>query len=610
MPAIYNPAMFFATRPQLALLVSLLVLSTKPSRAQDIKSLPLDPQVYRQIIGTRGRMPEPQRLDQLIAQYRGEFQIERVDTTEVNGHRAATASRSPEKLEVWQTISAVRVQAIRSLDPSKLDDAARRDWRVLRDRFETDALSYRADLMYASPTYHRVRMPFGNFVQSPQTRADYEDRLAWLRGVKVALEGYEATLRNGLAAGVTDSRANVSAAIAEMRAAVPEDAQESAYLEPFKTFPASMPPDEQKQLTDDALRIYRNDVVPAYNRYLAFVEQTYLPSARPSHLPGASTAHARYTLSMRRVTGLQVDPAGVHEAALAEVSRLHNELSGLARKNAFAGSGAEYLIAIRKDPKCAPLDAPTAKREFDAQMLRVESALPRLFAVVPSVRTEFEPAPDLPFVVGEAVPVAGSAKEGRPGRVRVKVPVTNTCGFLTVMRHEGVPGHLFQNHIAAQSDVAAARRIPGGPSAYLEGWAEYASDLAAELGLELDAYAQAARIGGRIFMAARTVVDTGVNWHGWTSEKATAYYRGAAPWAPVQVVESVVKTAFDTPARQAMYFVGARRMHELRDYATKELGVKFDVRRFHDEILKYGPLPLGVLEEQIREWVAHEKTSK
>lgn len=599
------------TRPtcatRLALVTCLLLLGLLSGLAQSIKSLPLDPQAYKQIIATRDRVPDPQRLEQLIAQYRGEFEIERVDTAQLDGQRIAWVSYASDKLALWQTIFDLRLEAVRSFDPSKLDAAARLDWRVLRERFEADAESRRAGFIYTSPTYHLVEPPDGNFADTPRTRADYADRLAWLRGIPVALKHYEEALRTGLARGLTDSRADVSAAITSMRAAAPANPLDSPYLKPFKTFPASIAPAEQKQLLDEAVSVYRNGIATAYSQYLRFLEQTYLPGARSSEsLAELPTGHALYTLSMRGVTGLRVDPAEIHEAALTEAKQLHDELNRLARESGFVGSGSEYLIAIRKDPKCAPLDAAAAKTAFDAQMQRLEPALPRLFAVVPAIRTEFEVAPDLPFAFGDAVPVDGSAKDGRPGRVRGKVPYTNACAFLSVMRHDGVPGHLFQHHIAAQSQFVAGR-VPAGSPAYQEGWAEYASDLAPELGLQLDAYAQAERIGGRIFMAARTAVDTGVNWHGWTSEKAAAYYRDAAPWAPSGVVEAVVKTAFDAPARQAMYFVGARQMHELREYATKELGAKFDVRRFHDEILKYGPLPLGVLEEQIHEWVAQEK---
>jgi uncharacterized protein (DUF885 family) len=178
------------------------------------------------------------------------------------------------------------------------------------------------------------------------------------------------------------------------------------------------------------------------------------------------------------------------------------------------------------------------------------------------------------------------------------------------MRHEGVPGHLYQSEVAARSDLETSRRLPAGSPAYVEGWAEYASDLAPELGLEQDRHARASRIGGRIFMAGRAAVETGVQWHGWTADKATAYYLESAPWAAPEVVGAVVKGAFDAPARQSMYFVGTRKMHELREYAAKELGPRFDIRRFHDEILQYGSLLLGVLEDQIHDWVAAQKAGR
>ena len=266
-----------------------------------------------------------------------------------------------------------------------------------------DASDASVDRELVFPIFHVVSPPFGNFQDPPQTRSDYADRVAWLRGVPVALAEIRDLLRRGIAAGVTAARDQVIPEIKTVRAAVPADPLESPYLAPFKSFPPSISPADQKTMLAEALEVYRASILPVYAEHIRFLEETYLPAARASaSLAALPNGQARYALSLRRNTGLEISPAAVHDAAIAEVQRLHGELGTLARESGFVGSGADFIAAIRKDPKCGPLDATAAKEKFDGLMQHVVQALPRLFTTIPKTPYEMQSAPDCPS--GSATP--------------------------------------------------------------------------------------------------------------------------------------------------------------------------------------------------------------
>lgn len=592
-----------------AVTVLLLVMGTPRPIQSEVVSLPLETRPYQEIIEGRGRVPDPERLQRLIARFRGEQHIERVDRAETGGQRIAWVNQSPERLNLRRRIERLRLQALHSIDMARLSPEARLDWRVLEHLIGTREGDLNAENAQIFPTFQHVDPPYGNFPDPPQTYSDYEDRISWLRGVPRTLAEIKEYLRRGMAAGIVADREQAQEGLTGVRAAVPENPLDSPYLATFKTFPASISSDQQKELIAQAAAVYREQVVPAYAEYGRFLEQTYLPVCRPSaSLANLPKGQARYAFLMRRNTGLEISPVDVHNTALAEVQRLRAQLTRMGRDAGFSGDGAEFIASIRKDPRCGALDAAAAKKEFDSLMEQVVRGLPRLFSTIPKTPYEMESVPDLPFAFGGATVSRGSLKDGRPGRVRVKTPVTNGCSFVHVMLHEGLPGHLFQFHTADEAaTLSAFGRDWSGSLAYVEGWAQYASGLAGELGLDFHPYVRAERMAGEIFMAGRAAVETGIHLHGWSPEKAAAYYRKAAPWAPAPVVEGVIRGALTGIARQSAYMIGHQKLLALRAHATKELGSRFDIRGFHDQVVGNGPMPLGVSEQQIGDWVALKK---
>jgi uncharacterized protein (DUF885 family) len=297
-------------------------------------------------------------------------------------------------------------------------------------------------------------------------------------------------------------------------------------------------------------------------------------------------------------------------AALAEVQRTELELERIARTSGFSGTTNELVVATKKDPECAPLDADQIRDRFQKIMRQVEEELPRLFATIPRTPYEVIPDPDK-SPSNPASARRGSRAAGRPGQVRVLTPYPHGgCGdFEGLMLHEGMPRHLLQFHIADESPHLSDLRRQLRTGAFSEGWAMYASSLCTELGLDQSAKVQTARTAGQRFVPVRTVLETRIHEEGWLREGALAYIRETLPWSP-EVMDDVVDGAANYPAWFLSYFVGEQKIRALRAYAERELGGAFDIRAFHDEVLRNGQLPLDVLDAQIRDWVAARKRDR
>ena len=358
----------------ISLTSTLLLIRAPEVRTQNqVVSLPLAPEAYREIIAAQGKLSDAERLRQLIERFRGEVQLDQLDSAEINGQRILWVSQSPEKIRLRSDINRLRLQGVGSIAADGLAPAARLDWRTLREMLDTWSNEFNADNEILFPSFQRVS-PFGTSLpETPQTTADFVDRLAWLRGVPVALREIRQRLERGLSARLTADREQVKDGITAVRAAVPANPLESPHLKAFQSFPSSIPETEQKRLLSEAQQIYSELLLPEYQAHIRFLEQVYLPAARPTpSFASLPDGQARYAFIVRRQTGLQISAPEVHKIAVSEIARLRGELDQLARESTFSGSGAEFLAMVRKNPRCGALDAAAAQGEFGRIMDQIE----------------------------------------------------------------------------------------------------------------------------------------------------------------------------------------------------------------------------------------------
>lgn len=236
--------------------------------------------------------------------------------------------------------------------------------------------------------------------------------------------------------------------------------------------------------------------------------------------------------------------------------------------------------------------------------------LPQLFTLQPKLALTVEALPS--FQSTSSTQYAGGSQDGKlPGRVMVNV--ANLSHRTIVMDeamsyHEGLPGHHLQISVARQiTGLPVFRTHLNGFTAYIEGWGLHAEQLGKEVGFYQDPVSDYGRLCSELFRAVRLVVDTGIHSKGWTRDQVVAYFRTSGA-IDEPLIQSETDRYIANPAQALAYKLGQLKFRELRDRGQKELGPRFDIRRFHDEMLDGGALPLSLLDQRTNEWIAEEKT--
>ena len=441
--------------------------------------------------------------------------------------------------------------------------------------------------------------------------AAYENILSRLRGAPQVVDQNIALLKRGLAQGVTTPKITLRAVAGQILDVIPEDPMQSAMLTPFKEFPENIPAADQQRLRDEAVKIYKEQLVPAYDRLYDFFTKEYLPGARKTIGTDAlPNGKAWYAYNVRATTTTNMTPEEIHELGLSEAKRIRAEMDKVIADVKFQGSFDDFTKFLRTDPQfyyAKPEDLLAGYRDIAK---RIDPELPRLFGTLPQLTYGVRAVPDYSQ---KSAPTAyyqgGSLKAGRPGWFfanTFNLPSRPKWQMECLTLHEAVPGHHLQISIAQELQGLPEFRKYEGYTAYVEGWALYCETLGDEIGMYKDPYAKFGQLSFEIWRADRLVVDTGMHAMGWTRQQAIDYMKANTGQddfsATVEVDRYIV-----WPGQALAYKIGQLKIRELRTYAEHELGDKFDERTFHDAILRNGALPLDVLESQIKDWVGDQK---
>jgi uncharacterized protein (DUF885 family) len=369
---------------------------------------------------------------------------------------------------------------------------------------------------------------------------------------------------------------------------------------------AGLKPEERQQAIASATKLVDETVLPAYRRVLALLDEVLprtTPEAGLSRLPNGTAAYAQ-ALASNTTTTMGADE--IHDIGLREVARIEAQmdqlLRGLGRKE---GTVNERVNALRLQlaPPAEPDPRPALLARYTEAVRDAERRAQAYFNLQPKAPVEVRRVPALTEATSSAYYTTPAPDGSRPGIFWMPLPGPsfNTLGLRSLAVHEAVPGHHFQ--LALQQEQTSLpkwrqRRIFGGGSAHAEGWALYAERLAIDEGwYEGDPHSLLGALNSQLFRARRLVVDTGLHTRQWTREQAIAYGIGA----------SEVERYVANPGQATAYMIGMLRILALRDEAKGELGTKFDIKAFHDVVLKTGSVPLDVLAEVLRGWVAAQK---
>jgi uncharacterized protein (DUF885 family) len=469
----------------------------------------------------------------------------------------------------------------------------------------------------ANYKFKEFEMPV-NQMDGPQTRlADmplavpldsvkhYEDYIARLHQIPRVFNESEETLRAGMKDQLMPVRFLLEKVPAQCAGIISAD----PFLLPTKKFPDSISAEDRQRLTKAITDAVNTEVIPAYKKFSAFIAADYAPHGRTTlsvtSLPGGKE---RYLNDIRSRTTLgNLTPEQIHAIGLHEIDRIEGEMLVIARKEGFKDV-ASFRDSLKTNPKYIPTSSEQILDDFRKYIAQMQPKLPELFGYIPGSPVTVEAIPA--FQSGNATHYQTGTPDGkRPGRVSVATSHFEHRWLIddeATAYHEGIPGHHMQLSVAQQMTSLPKFRQHSGNSGYIEGWALYAEQLGKEVGFYQDPVSDYGRLSSELFRAVRLVVDTGLHSEGWSRDQVVEFFRKYQP-VDEPTIQSETDRYIAWPAQALSYKLGQLKFRELRDRAQKELGPKFDIRNFHDEMLNGGVLPLDLLDARTNAWIKEQK---
>jgi uncharacterized protein (DUF885 family) len=466
-----------------------------------------------------------------------------------------------------------------------------------------------------------VQSNFPSFMESTHqvhSVGDAEDYVSRLNAVGVKFDQVMEGLHRREELEIYPPQFVVTKVLEEMRTFVATPVEEGILMKALlqKMKEADLPGDEQQRVALEARAAIEETVYPAYDRLIAYfealdgkVEGNY----GAWHLPDGDDY---YRLSLKLFTTTDYEPAYIHELGLAEVDRIQAEILQILADEGWDVS-AGFTAAIEEmadSPQFYYSDSGEGRdqilADYQAIMDEINEQLEPWFDVVPESAVDVRRVPEFKEKTAPGGYYEMPAMDGsRPGVFYANlydIKATPKYSMRTLAYHEAIPGHHFQLAIQQeQEDLPFFRRLIPFP-AYSEGWGLYAERLAWEMGLQEDPYDNIGRLQAELFRAVRLVVDTGIHAMRWSREEAIEYMLANTGMAESDV-EAEIERYFVIPGQATAYKVGMIKILELRDYAKTELGDRFDIREFHNVLLTNGSVPLDILEQLVREFVAAKK---
>jgi len=449
---------------------------------------------------------------------------------------------------------------------------------------------------------------------APWKRArDYDDAIRRILNFSHWTDGAIAKMREGMKRGVVHPRAIVERVIAQLGMFATPDPESSALLEPVKEISASITGKDRSRVTDAYRSAVLGELIPAYRRMSDFLKTEYLPHAADapglSAIPGGKDLY-RYLVKSETTSDLSPDE--IHAVGLQELARIERDMEQAKNDAGFQGSVAEFRHYLQTDPKFKFKDRAAMQAEFERVRDVVNRHLSELFTSVPNIPLSFRfydsfAARDKP--AAEYSP--GSSDGKRPGVVYLNdwdLAERPTYTSEALELHEGVPGHHLQVSLAIENSSLPRFRRFGHETAFVEGWALYAETLGSQIGLYRDPYQRFGALSFDAWRASRLIVDTGIHWLNWSREQAVQFLTSHTALSRTEAEEEIDRyTAM--PAQALAYKIGEREILDLRERAKAALGDKFDLKQFHEALLKDGAMPLPVLDQKMTRWMNGEKTA-
>jgi uncharacterized protein (DUF885 family) len=543
--------------------------------------------------------------------------------------------------DYWEWRLAVSPELATRVGRTEHNDRWRDLSKAARDRLRTDREEFLQKAMYLSPgnlnstdlltsllMEHELRtqleaQDYLNLVQlvsqsdgahnevfsvvdqmPSRTVKDYENIIARLRKLSTYVDQAIEVMREQLAAGLAQPAIVVDLTLDQVTAQSRPAASESPLLAAFRRFPPEIAAADQERLRAQGYAAYEQQFVPSWKKLETFLRDTYRKQARPqTAVTSVPNGRAVYASLIHAYTTTRMTAEEIHRLGLQEVARIEKEMERLARADGFTGPVTEFEKQLGARPGMKFTSQAEMIQYAREVLARLQPALPRLFVRVPKMKVDVRPIPADREASTASNYTAGTADGTRPAWFNMNTyRPTEQVRYRTeaLVLHETVPGHHLQIGIARELQGLPEFRKVFTAAAFSEGWGLYAESLGSELGVYADPTTKFGQLASEQFRAVRLVVVTGLHAMGWSRDRAREYFALHVPGQSLAEVDRYIAR----PGQALAYKLGELTIKDLRRRAEQTLGPRFDVRQFHEVVLRNGTLPLDLLEEQVNTYIA------
>lgn len=440
---------------------------------------------------------------------------------------------------------------------------------------------------------------------------DYKNWIQRVDGYLSWLSAAEANMRAGIKEEYILPESLIKKVIPQLKEMTVLDLDSHLFYTPIKNLPEAIKENDRNDLTELYTKMINERVIPTYKSIHDFMVKEYMPAGRKSSgIDAIPNGTAYYQHQIKKYTTTTMTAEEIHQLGLSEVARILSEMEKIKNEIGFKGNLKAFFNDVRKNPKLMPYKTPEEViANFNAIHTTMKPQLEALFDQKP--KTPFEVRQTEAFRENSASAEynPGSLDGTRPGIFYTPIPDAkkyNVYSDESLFLHEAIPGHHYQISLTQESTSLSDFRKTLWYSGYGEGWALYSESLGKELGLYTDPYQFFGMLGAEMHRAVRLVVDTGMHAKGWTREQAIQYSLDNEAESEAGII-SEIERYMANPGQALSYKIGQLKIIELRQRAEKQLGDKFDIRAYHNQVLETGCVPLALLEEKIDRWIAEEK---
>lgn len=497
------------------------------------------------------------------------------------------------------------------------------------DKTVFDVLKYTLDDRIEAYRFHPEYIPFhqmgglplsfpllgsGEGSQPFKTVKEYEDWLKRMQQFPAWMNSATENFKKGIAAKIVLPKKLVLKMIPQMRASeiTSADFEKNIFYGPVRKFPNDFSLKDKERLTELFKKSVTENIIPAYQKMGDFLEKEYLPKARTTDgynsLPNGNKMYAFYAKTW---TTTDKTPDEINKTGLQQVAMLRAEMQKIQQQLGFQGTLEEFIVHVKSDRSAMPYKTPEeVLAGFNGILEKITPKLKTMFSVTPKTGFEIRRTEKFREASASAEYIQGTPDGKRPGIFYIPIPDPSkfnvTSGMESLFLHEAIPGHHYQVSLQQENTKLPKFMRFGWFGAYGEGWAHYCETLGPEFGLYTDPYQKMGYLSDQMLRAVRLVIDTGLHTGTMSREEAIKYFLSSISYDEASATAEVERY-MAMPGQALGYKIGSLRIRELREKYTRELGSKFSLAKFHDEILNQGCLPLDVLNRKMELWAKNQK---